>query len=271
MKSPVERVTGMVCILCASLLAGKSAAQPGTTEALHESAQRGFPVMFNLQGTKLADGEFIQWLENGLLHVTIDYDFGNGRRVEEKTSMRQIPRLVQEEWSWNESENGQTLRRFEVDFRSAKATAEKRSGNDVKHWSENIKVEPGRTFAGFAFVLAIKSVREQLVQGQKVELEAVGFTPKPHVVTVEISYNGRNEMHMADRIVQGDIFTIHPKIPTIAKAFVTANDTHIWLTSPPAVGFLRWEGPLVESNDPFVRVDLLRGEHSGPAEPALTH
>lgn len=271
MKRLVARVGQAAGIIYVCLLAVRSVAAPpsmGETQATAESEQRGFPEMFNLEGRKLADGKFIQWPQDGELHVTIDYDFGAGRRVEEKTSMRQIPRLVQDEWSWTESENGQTLRHFEVDFKSGKAIAEKRGEKGMKQWSEDIKVEPGRTFAGFAFVLAIKSVREHLVGGEKVELQAVGFTPKPHVIGVEISYGGLDQMMMAGRMVKGDRFIIHPKVPAIAKMFVEAGDTHIWLTQPPAVGFLRWEGPLVESSDPVVRVDLLSGERSGPAKPA---
>jgi hypothetical protein len=224
--------------------------------------------MFNLQGKKLADGKFLQWPRDGELHVTIDYDFGAGRHVEEKTSMRQVPRLVQDKWSWTETENGQTLRYFEVDFKSGKALAAKRVEKGLKQWPEDIKVEPGRTFAGFAFVLAIKSAREHLIRGEKVELQAVGFTPKPRVIGVELSYGGLDQMMMAGRMVKGDRFIIHPKIPAIVKLFVEAGDTHIWLTQPPAVGFLRWEGPLVESNDSVVRVDLLPGKRSGTAEPA---
>jgi hypothetical protein len=43
-------------------------------------------------------------------------------------------------------------------------------------------------------------------------------------------------------------------------------DTKIWLTNPAPAGFLRWEGPIVLPTDPMIRVDLLSGEKSGPAE-----
>lgn len=271
MKRPVDRVGRWIGAFCICLLAAEIVAAPPSaaeTQAMSESEQRDFPEMFDLQGRKLADGKFIQQAQDSELHATIDYDFGKGRRAEEKTSVRQVPMLVQEEWSWTESENGQMLRHFEVDFKSGKAMAEKRVENGVKHWSADIKVEPGRTFAGFAFVLALKNVRERLASGEKVELQAVGFTPKPHVIGVELSYGGLDQMLMAGRMVKGDRFILHPKVPLIAKVFVETGDTHVWLTQPPAVGFLRWEGPLVESSDPMVRVDLLSGEKSGPAEPA---
>lgn len=224
--------------------------------------------MLNLAGNKLANGEFVQWIENGVLHVTIDYDFGNGHEIKEQTSLLRTPRLVQNKWNWEESTNGLLLRHFEVNFISGKAIAEKQEGHERKRWSEDIKVEPGRTFAGFTFVLAIEHEHRFLENGGKLRLQVVGFTPKPRVVPVEISRDGLDQMKMAARIVRGERFTIHPEVPAIAKLFVEVKDTHIWLTTLPAVGFLRWEGPLVEADDPVVRVDLLPGNQSGTAEPA---
>ncbi len=250
------------------LLAHGARAQISAGEASLVSAQHGFPAMRNLQGDKLADGEFLQWLENGTLHVTIDYNFSDGRHIQEKSSLQLTPALTQETWGWNESKNGVALRHFEVDFRSGKAIAETRMESGIKRQAEDIKVEPGRTFAGFAFALAIERERGRLVNGEKIKLKAIGFTPKPRVVSVEISSGGLDRMRMGNRIVQGDRFIIHPEVPAIAKLFVEAKDTHIWLTTPPAAGFLRWEGPLVENDDPMVRVDLLSSEQSGTAEPA---
>jgi hypothetical protein len=244
------------------------AAQPAGTVAGTEASLHGSPVLLDLLGQKRANGEFVQWREGDVIHVRIDYDFGGGHRIEEKASFRDKPQLIQTEWTWNESQNGEVLRHFEVDFKSGKAVAEKREDNKVHRWSKNIKVEPGRTFAGFGFALAISSLRDQLVKGADIELEAVGFTPKPHVVEVKLSYNGLEQMTMGGRPVKGDRFTIHAEIPAIARAFVATKDTHIWLNLPPTVDFLRWEGPLVEVGDPVVRVDRFAGGQSGPAAPA---
>ena len=281
-------------LLCLFLFAGVSAAQNSSSDTIAEhsdnsspqesnpnsgirgstdlvweieAAMHGFPAMFDLHGKKLADGEFTQWLENDLLHVTISYDLGSAHRIVEKTALRQKPRLVQEEWSWKESQSGKLLRHFELDFKSETVIAEKCTESKTRNWVESLKIEPGRTFAGFGFVLALKSVRDRLVAGEKVELRAVGFTPKPRVVSVELSYGGLERMDMAGRTVTGDRFVIHPKVPAIAKAFVELKDTHIWLTTPRPAGFLRWEGPLVEADDSVTRVDLLPGVYSGSAKP----
>lgn len=234
-----------------------------------EGASRGFPAMLDSSGKKIADGDFTQWLEGGLVHVKISYDFGRAHRIEEKDVFRQQPTVVQEQWSWQESKDNKLVRRYQVNFESRQATAEKQEENRLKRWSSNIKVQPARTFTGFAFTPAIKGLRARLVRGEKVELQAVGFTPKPRVVTVEISYGGLDQMEMGQRKIVGERFVIHPKIPTVAKPFVKVHDTKIWLTPPPSA-FLRWEGPLLEQSEPIVRVDLLPGEHSSPAFPSST-
>ena len=74
-------------------------------------------------------------------------------------------------------------------------------------------------------------------------------------------------MEMAGRRLKGDHFVVHPELPAIAKLFVRVPDTQIWLTNPAPAGFLRWEGPVAEPSDPIVRVDLLSGDESGPAQP----
>jgi hypothetical protein len=234
-----------------------------------EGASRGFPAMLDSSGKKIADGDFTQWLEGERVHVKISYDLGGGHRIEEKDVLRQRPAVVQEQWSWEESKDNKLVRRYHANFESGQATAEKQEERGLKRWSGNIKVQPGRTFAGFAFTPAIKALRARLMRGEKIELRAVGFTPKPRVVTVEISYGGLDQMEMGQRKVAGERFVIHPKVPAIAKVFVEVHDTKIWLTPPPSE-FLRWEGPLLEQSEPMMRVDLLPGEHSSPAVPSAS-
>ncbi|MBI4523225.1 MAG: hypothetical protein HY695_05360 [Deltaproteobacteria bacterium] len=117
-------------------------------------------------------------------------------------------------------------------------------------------------------MLAIKNLRNRLIAGEKIALNAVAFTPKPRSVSVEISHAGLEQMRMSDRLVRGDRFVIHPKVPRILELFMNVPDIHIWLINPPPAGFLRMEGPLAEPGDPAIRVDLMSGGESGPAKPA---
>src|SRR5436190_20544967 len=86
-------------------------------------AAHGYPGLFDINGKKLADAEFRQWLKDGHLHVVINYRFSDGQFFVEKTRFRQELELVQEQWSWKELRHGNPQREFAVDFASGIATA----------------------------------------------------------------------------------------------------------------------------------------------------
>src|SRR5438270_5381671 len=253
-----------IAVLIAALFCSLSALAVEVTEL--QGSAHGFPTFFDANGKKLGDGDFSQWIEDERLHIKIIYKFERAHRIEERALFHQGRELIQEEWSWREFEDGKLQREYVVDFKSQIATAQKREEDELKSRSEKIEVQPGQTFAGFGFTLALQNLRKRLINGEHIELQAVGFSPKARVVAVDLSHGGASEMKMSDRMLQGDRFVIHPKIPAIAKLFVQVPDTQIWLTKFPA-GFLRWEGPVAEPNEPIVRVDLIPGAQSGPAKP----
>ena len=234
------------------------------TEQVTGSAH-AYPVMLDLHGKKLGNGEFTQQIEDGLLRIRITYDLDKGGRIEEKAAFQQSPELVKKAWSWRELKDEEIERSYTVDFDNGKATARKHEKGGLKVWSRQVEIKPGRTFAGFGVVLALRNLRDRLVKWEAIELKAVGFTPKPRMVTVKLSYHGVDRLPMSGRSLRGEHFLVQPQIPAIAKLFIKISDTQIWLTPPPA-GFLRWEGPLAEPSDPIVRVDLLSGGESGPAK-----
>jgi len=254
---------------CAILFASLFFVQPATSIEMTElsGAAHGYPAMRDLNGKILGEAEFLQWVEGNRLRVKLIYRLKNHRRIEENDVFRQRPELIQEQYSWRETANGQVVREFGVNFGTKTATARKLDNGEVKHWEEKLEIEPGKTFAGFGFSLALQNLRKRLLNGEHVELKGVGFKPKPTMLTVDISHAGLEKMEMAGRLVRGDHFLIHPEVPAIAKLFINIPDFHVWLTNPAPAGFLRWEAPMAEPNDPMVRVDLLSGDGSGPAEP----
>jgi hypothetical protein len=126
-------------------------------------AAHGYPGLCDINGKKLADGEFRQWVENHHLNVTITYKFPDSQRFEEKARFRQQPELMQEQWSWKELKNGTPQRDFTVDFLSGTASAHIRKDN--KDVSDKVNVEMGRTFAGFGFTVALSNLRKRLLGG----------------------------------------------------------------------------------------------------------
>ncbi len=227
-----RKLVTVFSILAAGMIAAPVYALRVTEPA---AAAHGYPGLCDINGKKLADGEFRQWVENDRLHVVITYKFSAGEVYEEHSQFRQEPELIQEKWSWKESKHGRSQREFAVDFLTGIASAH--ISQDHKDVSKRIGFSPFPTLG-------------------------------PQVVTVTISHGGVQRMRMGGRSPKGDQFIIHPEIPLIAKFFVNVPDTKIWLANPAPAGFLRWEGPIVLPTDPIVRVDLLSGEKSGPAESA---
>jgi hypothetical protein len=229
-------------------------APPTLKVAGQEGDAQAFTSLTDVSGTPLADGRYIQYVAKDVLHIEARYNFPDGRVATEKASVRLHP-LQQETWSWDEK-NGETpVREFTIDFKTGQATGKHFDKNE--HWEEKIDVEPGKTWAGIAFIEPIKAMREHVKEGETMDLSAVGMTPKPRKVKVTVTHVGAQRIDMAGRKVDSDKFLIHPDVPAIAKIFVKAPDEAIWLVSGKPAAFLRYEGPLCEPTDPVVRVDLI--------------
>jgi hypothetical protein len=242
--------------------------EPLTLSQIASSA-RGFPEVWTVDGAHLADGSYARWPEGDVVRVALRHAFEDGRTVEEQASFAPGPPLEQRTWSWTESRGGRPVRHFEVDFTTGAASVERfEDDGDVERDEGEIDVEPGTTFAGFGFTLAIQSRRESLVEGAVAELKAVAFVLGVRTVDVEISHAGTERMLMGGRELTGDRFDIVPRIPALVDLVIDAPTSRIWLTRPPPTEFLRFEGPLVEPDDPRVRIDLLPGTESGTATPA---
>lgn len=253
----------MLLALALSLLAVAPAGEEGDAQA--------FTSLLDAQGKVVADGRYTQEVRDGLLHIDARFDFPDGRVVNEKAVVRLRPQVEQQSWEWSERKGSVLIRSYEVDFRARKAVATR--VDQHKRWKEDIDVEPGKTFAGIAFVTAIKALRAQLAPGQSVELHAVAFTPKPRTAKVTVRRDGRDSVSMAGRTIPADRYTVHPEIPAIAKLFVSAPDQHIWLFADAPAAFLRAQGPLAEPKDPVVTVNLIPGpsahaqSRAGPRPP----
>jgi hypothetical protein len=161
---------GLFSLLAAGCIATRIFAIEVTEPA---GAAHGYPGVCDINGKKLADGEFKQWVENDRLHVVITYEFPDGQLFEEKARFRQQPELVQEQWSWKELEHGRPQREFTADFAAGMASAHIRKDN--KDASEKVDIEMGRTFAGFGFTIALSNLRKRLLKGEQVELRRSVF------------------------------------------------------------------------------------------------
>src|SRR6266568_4957323 len=143
MLAPRKLVT-LFSILALGVIAAPVYALKVTEPA---AASHGYPGLCDINGKKLADGEFRQWVESNRLHIIITYKFSAGEVYEEHSQFRQQPELIQEKWSWKELMHGRSQREFAADFVSGIASAHIRKDN--KDVSDKVEIETGRTFAGF--------------------------------------------------------------------------------------------------------------------------
>lgn len=113
----------IICVLMVIAMAGRLSA----IEVTHfTGAAHAYPAMWDLNGKKLASGEFSQEIQGKLLRIRISYNLGRGSRIEEQAAFQQQPELIQKEWSWREFKDGMLQRQYKIDFDSRKAVASKR-------------------------------------------------------------------------------------------------------------------------------------------------
>jgi len=226
-----------------------------------EGTLRGFPSVRDAQGQPIGEGTLTQWIEDGNLHVVARYEMRDGRRIEEQSVLAQRPELRQLRWSWEERRGDQVVRAFSVDLETGHAVARKRAEDGVDSWDEHLDDARG-AFCGIGFMYAVKNLTERLDRGERIELTAVAFTPKPRTGTVSISRDQVGELTMSGRVLPAERYLIHPEVSAIAKLFVKAPDQYLWFYRPSPPAFLRADIPLGETGDPQVRIELLPGAES---------
>src|SRR5207253_9681624 len=174
-------------------------------------------------GRPIGEGTLTQWIEDGNLHVVARYEMRDGRRIEEQSVLAQRPELRQLRWSWEERRGDQVVRAFSVDQETGHAVARKRAEDGDDSWDEHLDDARG-AFCGIGFMYAVKNLTERLDRGERIELTAVAFTPKPRTSTVAISRDQVGELTMAGRALPPARDVIDPEVPAAAEPFVQALD-----------------------------------------------
>src|ERR1700737_3204397 len=138
------------CAALCACLALAAAFRAGAVELRNPQADlHGFPSMQDESGALIADGELTQRKQGSRLVVHATWRFRDGRVVVEDAVFALRPELAQQSFRWVETRGKSELRRFEADFRSPKANAQKLEGTEPKRWDNRLDVEPGKPFTGF--------------------------------------------------------------------------------------------------------------------------
>jgi hypothetical protein len=245
----------------AALLLARAGATPAVEVGSPEGELYALPSLLDDHGTALATSTLTQWFEGGRLHVSIVHAFADGRRAVERARFSQGKELGQEVWSWEERRGDRIVRVFEVDLLAGRARGRK-VGKDGKEetWDEQVKVEPGRTFAGLGIVYAAKQLAGRIVAGEDAKLRGVVFLPKPVSVPLKVKHARRETLAIGGRDVDADRFEVRPDLKGLEKLVELVKDpagADVWLHhgAPPMI--LRIRSPLVELRDPVVVIETL--------------
>jgi hypothetical protein len=108
LAAPVEKIL-TICINCCSVVPPVKSGEPicntilatlivllmlstapvsGVEVTEIAGAAHGYPGFMDINGKKLADGEFHQWMEDDRLHIDITYQFASGELFEENALFR---------------------------------------------------------------------------------------------------------------------------------------------------------------------------------------
>jgi hypothetical protein len=231
----------------AGLLALFSSAAFAVPLRYTEGSLVAFPTLTELDGTPRAKGRLTQWVARDGLHVKGTFTFSDGRVVEENAVLTQNGgELKQRSWSWRLARKNTVEQSYSLDFASGEARAFKIEDGKPREWTKTLTIQPGKTFAGIGFMIAVKNLREGLVNGETYQLEGLGFTPGPRLGKVTVRSVGIDTLKAGGRSLTADHVVIHPEVPKIAKLFVHIGDNHVWFYRSRPPGFLRSEGPMME-------------------------
>jgi hypothetical protein len=119
--------------------------------------------------------------------------------------------------------------------------------------------------------LVLTLLKNLAADGPPIEVGMVAPTPKPRLVTLQISRGGTNGIRIGGTRHQAIRYVVDVHIGGVTGALAHVMgkdppDTHVWVLGGEAPAFIRSEGPMFPDG-PIWRIDLVSPTF-GPAAPA---
>lgn len=246
-------------IALATLLLGVTQPAPARLEAapvpvrFTEGVMRGFPVLRSLSGEKLAQGDLVQIARGDRVESRLLFRFTDGSIHDETAVYSQRGvftllsyRLVQRGPSFPETIEASIDReteRYEVRYRADEDSPE--------------EILRGRfTLPPDAYNGLLLTLMKNLPQGQSTTVQVVAFTPRPHLVKLQLVAASEDLMLVGDQAIPAVRFVVRPQLGLFASLLVTdVPDIKYWILAGEAPAFVKFEGPLYFQG-PIWRIEL---------------
>ena len=217
-----------------------------------EGIGRGFPVLRDASGEKIAQGDLIQVAHGDRVENRLTFRFRDGSLYDETVvySQRDVftllsYRLVQRGPSFPETMEAT------VDRESGRFTVRYKGDDDSPEEVVKGKFEmPDDAYNGL-----LSTLMKNLPTGTSATVQIIAFTPKPRLVKMLLMPASSDTVMMSETAVPSTRFLVKPQLGLFASLLVAdIPDIKIWVSGGEAPAFLRFEGPLYFMG-PIWRID----------------
>jgi hypothetical protein len=217
-----------------------------------EGIGRGFPVLRDASGEKIAQGDLMQIARGDRVENRLTFRFRDGSLYDETVvySQRDVftllsYRLVQRGPSFPETMDAT------VDRESGRFTVRYKSDDDSPEEVIKGKFEmPDDAYNGL-----LSTLMKNLPTGTSATVQIIAFTPKPRLVKMLLMPASSDTVMMSETAVPSTRFLVKPQLGLFASLLVAdIPDIKIWVSGGEAPAFLRFEGPLYFMG-PIWRID----------------
>jgi hypothetical protein len=207
-----------------------------------EGVTRAFPTLSNLEGQKIAHGDFMQVVRGDRVVSRMTFRFTDGSLYDETVTFAQREiftllsyRIVQRGPSFPETLEASIDRETEV------YTVRLRPDEDSPE-----EVVNGRfTMPDDAYNGMLCMLLRNLAPRAAETVSLVTFTPKPRVVKVLLTPAAEDSMLVGNIPMRAVRYLIRPQLgPLASLLMVDVPDVRVWVLPGEAPAFLRAEGPL---------------------------
>ena len=248
-RAPSRRTTNRVLLallLSSGMTALAAQEREGTVAVKYvEGTLHGFLRLKDAAGKAIAEGELLQVPRQRGLDSRMVFRFYDKSFFEERVVFTQ--RGVFRMESYSLVQRGPAFAEdLQVNLeRSGKYEVKATSRNDgkTKSWSGTMDL-PADTYNGMVITVA-----KNLARGDTQRVHLVAFTPKPRLVSLEIAPTGSHAVKVGGHEEAAVHFVLKPKLGAVIGFFAKLldkkpPDSHAWIVTEGAPGFVRFEGPL---------------------------
>jgi hypothetical protein len=247
------RIAFLAALAVATMISGPVAAMAEPIAVrFTEGIGRGFPVLRDVNGDRIAQGDLIQVARGDRVENRLTFRFRDGSFYDETVVFSQRDvftllsyRLVQRGPSFPETLDAA------VDRETGRYTVRYKADEDSPEEVFKGKFEmPSDAYNGL-----LSTLMKNLPTGTSATVQIIAFTPKPRLVKMLLMPANTDTVMMSDTAVPSTRFLVKPQLGLFASLLVAdIPDIKIWIGGGEAPAFLRFEGPLYFMG-PIWRID----------------